>query len=525
MTGARILIVEDEKIVSEDIKDSLKNLGYDVAAVASSADEAMEKAAETRPDLVLIDIMLKGEMNGIGAAEQIRTRFDIPVVYLTAYADEKTLSRAKLTEPYGYILKPFEERELHTTIEIALYKHRMEKERAHLLAREQAARAGAEAASRVRDEFLSIISHELRTPLTPVLGWARLLREGGLDEATRDHALESIERNAQLQTRLIEGILDFSRILMGQLRIDVRPVKLVRIIEAAIDSIRPAAATKAIKIESVLDPAVSDITGDPARLQQIVWNLLSNAVKFTPKGGRVEVRLESADPYARITVSDTGVGISREFLPHVFDYFRQANASTTRRYEGLGLGLSIVRHLVELHGRTVEAQSPGEGRGATFIVNLPLSKPRPQTAAPGAQMGKLATDYWRSATLKGLRVLIVDDDIDSRELISVALEQYGAETMAVASAAEAFDALQKFKPDVLVCDIGMPGEDGYDLIKRVRALELDQGGGTPAIALTAFAGVEDRQRAISAGYQMHVAKPVEPESLVEAITILSGRKS
>ena len=403
-------------------------------------------------------------------------------------------------------------------------KHKQaEDERNQLLAREQQARAQAEAANRIKDEFLAVLSHELRTPLNPILGWAKLLRKSlrdspeGLtrkfDQKTADRALETIERNAKLQIQLIEDLLDVSRILRGKLSLNVCPVALASTIEAAMETLRLAAQAKSIQIQTVIDSSVGLVAGDPNRLQQVVWNLLSNAVKFTPDGGRVEVRLERVDSQAQIQVSDTGKGINPDFLPQVFDYFRQSDSSTTRVFGGLGLGLAIVRHLVELHGGTVWAESPGEDQGAIFTVRLPLQTIHSQTKEDSTQPDC-------PLDLSELKILVVDDDVDSREFVTFALEQCGAVVTAVASAGEALAALALEQPDLLVSDIGMPEKDGYMLMCEIRAMPPEQGGQIPAIALTAYAGESDSKQAVSAGFQRHLAKPVEPAELITMVATL-----
>lgn len=384
----------------------------------------------------------------------------------------------------------------------------------------------AREANRIKDEFLATVSHELRTPLTSILGWAHLLRAGQLGEASAANALEVIERNARSQAQLIDDLLDVSRIITGKLRLDVQPVDPAWCIEAAVEAVRPAADAKGIRLQKVIETGVSPVAGDPARLQQVVWNLLSNAIKFTPRGGRVWVRLERVNSHIEITVSDTGAGISREFLPFVFDRFRQADQTITRAHGGLGLGLAITRHLVELHGGAVHAESPGEGQGATFTVKLPpmtvyQSERSPKHAHPKASDVHSLADC--PERLDGLKLLVVDDEADTRELLGAVLEQCGAEVTAVGSAEEALEALEKLHPNVLMSDIGMLGEDGYALIRKVRALPAERGGGTPAVALTAYARTEDRVRALSSGYQVHIAKPVEPAELIAAVASLAGR--
>jgi PAS domain S-box-containing protein len=384
----------------------------------------------------------------------------------------------------------------------------------------------AQEANRIKDEFLATLSHELRTPLTAVLGWARLLSTGQLDAEASARALDTIQRNARAQQQIVEDILDVSRIITGKLRLEVNPVKLIPVIEAALESVRPAADAKAIRLEPRLDSATGLVMGDPARLQQVIWNLLSNAVKFTPQNGRIEVQLREVDSHAQVSISDSGEGIRAEFLPFVFDRFRQADGSTTRVHGGLGLGLAIVRHLVELHGGTVKAESAGEGNGATFIITLPLSVQKPESESASETDLPLATLDSESeclSDLSGLRVLVVDDEADSLEFLDASLTRCGAEVLTVSSAAEALDALTEFRPDVLISDIGMPHEDGYTLMRKIRALGPEHGGAIPAAAVTAYARSEDRMRALLAGFQTHIAKPVEPAELAAVVASLAGR--
>src|ERR1051326_1351656 len=357
----------------------------------------------------------------------------------------------------------------------------------------------AQESNRLKDEFLATVSHELRTPLTAVLGWAHMLRTNQLDERSAAHAVETIERNARSQAQLIDDLLDVSRVITGKLRLDVRPVDPGSFIESAIEAVRPAAEAKGVRVGGAFDEGVAPVAGDPVRLQQVVWNLLANAIKFTPRGGVVEVRLARVDSHVEIVVSDNGVGIGPEFLPHVFERFRQADMSTTRHHGGLGLGLSIVRHLVELHGGTVEAESAGEGRGATFVVKLPVAAVR-QKETKAERVRPLARDtslaYEYPDRLDGLKVLVVDDEPDTREMLSIVLARCGALVTAAGSTREALAAVEKQRPDLLICDIGMPGEDGYDLIRRVRAMPERSDARLPAIALTAYARVEDRLQAL-----------------------------
>jgi signal transduction histidine kinase/CheY-like chemotaxis protein len=379
--------------------------------------------------------------------------------------------------------------------------------------------AEAERLNRVKDEFLATLSHELRTPLNAILGWACMLSDGRLDGQRQKDAVMAILRNAQAQSHMVNDILDVSRIISGKLRLAVRPVDLAGVVSSAVDMIRPAAEAKHIRISTALTPH-SIIVGDADRLQQVVWNLLSNAVKFTPKGGCVDVRVEPKDSQLALSVSDTGIGIEPSFLPHLFQRFRQADSSTTRQHGGLGLGLAVVRHMVELHGGTVSAESAGLDHGATFLVTLPvravaMSHLEPET---GTAHAKAETGGGRDVpALNGTRVLVVDDEPDAREMLQAALAQFGADVRTAADAQEATDLIQQWHPDVLAADIGMPGEDGYTLIRRVRALPREQGGTIPAIAVTAYAQDEDRVRALASGYQEHMPKPVEPLELAVVV--------
>jgi PAS domain S-box-containing protein len=404
---------------------------------------------------------------------------------------------------------------------------RAEEEKSQLLASERAARSAAEHASRMKDEFLATMSHELRTPLNAIVGWSSLLLQGKLDANDLQQGLSTIERNARVQTRLIEDLLDMSRIISGKLRLDIQRVLPLTIVEAAIDAVKPAADAKGVSLEKILDPQAAPVAGDPGRLQQVVWNLLSNAIKFTPKGGRVQVILQRANSHVELTVADTGQGIAPDFLPFVFDRFRQADPSTTRKHGGLGIGLAIAKQLVELHGGSIRAASPGEGQGSSFIVQLPLMVVHAQPGEaerlhPRAAAGIVRPQASHSQ-LQGVKVLVVDDEQDARELIRRVLEDCKAEVLTAGSAAEAMPILLQQKPDVLLSDIGMPQVDGYDFLRQVRSMTDHAGGRIPAIALTAFARSEDRTRALMSGYQVHVSKPVEPAELVATVASVVGR--
>jgi PAS domain S-box-containing protein len=401
-----------------------------------------------------------------------------------------------------------------------------EQQRLDLLEAERAARTEAEKANRAKDEFLSIVSHELRTPLNAILGWTEVLK---VDEAlTPDirEGLAVIERNAWAQAKIIEDLLDMSRIISGKVRLEVQRVDLPVVIDAALASMQPAADAKGLRLQKVVDPSAGPVSGDPARLQQVVWNLLSNAIKFTGKGGRVSLTLARVNSHVEIVVSDNGTGISPEFLPYVFDRFRQEESATQRQHGGLGLGLAIVKHLVELHGGSIEVKSPGAGKGATFQVSLPLTPLHSHADESHRHhpVSRLPTDpVWTPPNLRGVRALVVDDDLDSRQLLKRLLEDCHAEVTMAGNVQEALGALDHGHFEVIVSDIGMPHRDGYDFIRELRGRPANQGGGTPAIALTAFARSEDRTRAMLAGFDLHIAKPVDAKELCAVVSRLAVR--
>lgn len=388
-------------------------------------------------------------------------------------------------------------------------------ERAHLLELEQTARARAETANRVKDQFLAILSHELRTPLNAILGWSQLLQAQSFNQAKTSEALATIERNAKLQVRLIEDLLDTSKILQGKFTLNITSINLPSIVLSALDTMRLALETKSIQVNTIFAPNVGKILGDSTRLQQVVWNLLSNAVKFTPQGGNIEVEIRQANGYAQIIVRDTGKGISPEFLPYAFDYFQQADSSSVRKFGGLGLGLAIVRNIIEIHGGIVTAESPGEEKGSTFTISLPLRQDQSPSMPDAETQSSLSIP--ESLPLDGVQVLIVEDDADSQDFVVFVLQQEGAEAIAVSSGFEALQVLLQTKPDVLVSDISMPDMDGYMLIRQVRSLTPEAGGTIPAIAVTAHASDDDQQKALQAGYQIHLSKPLNPEKLVASI--------
>jgi signal transduction histidine kinase/ActR/RegA family two-component response regulator len=394
-------------------------------------------------------------------------------------------------------------------------------ENAQLLARESQARAEAEESNRLKDEFLATVSHELRTPLTAILGWARMLESHTMAEAQAERAIQTIQRNAKAQAEIIDDILDVSRIVTGNLYLNLEPTELAPIVEAAINVVKPTAEAKHIRLETSFADQPALVSADAPRLQQVVWNLLSNAVKFTPQGGQVRITTRQKGSQVYLEISDNGQGISAEFLPHVFERFRQADSSTTRKHGGLGLGLAIVRHLVEIHGGTVRAESDGEGQGATLTVTLPLLADNDSVAFQGEEKKIRGSLRLEQPELRGIHVLLVDDDAGAREMISAALNERHARVTAVASAREALRVIRVTRPDVLVSDIAMPIEDGYELIEQLRALESSQGKTIPAVAITAYAREEDRRRALAAGFQSYLAKPIEPADLIAIVASLA----
>ncbi len=400
-----------------------------------------------------------------------------------------------------------------------------EEERAASLLRERDARKHAEEADRLKDEFLATLSHELRTPLTSILGWASMIRTGEVEGSNASRAIETIERNARSQARLIDDLLDVSRIITGNLRLDLHPLNLAPIVEAALDALRPTADVKGIKLQTRFVPSQCLVKGDSNRLRQVIWNLLSNAIKFTPRHGSVSIDLTCVESTARLTVSDSGDGIALEFLPYVFDRFRQAEGSISRKQGGLGLGLAVARHLVELHGGTIRAESEGLAKGAVFTVDLPLAQERRDPARAEERRREVERRRSRlgAVRLDGVHVLLVEDDDDSRKLLGAMLKRYGARVTSTKSAAEALSVFEAELPDVLLSDIGMPDQDGYELVRKLRELPPERGGNTPAIALTGYASRKDRERALNSGYQQHMAKPIEQADMIKAIAALVGR--
>ena len=565
-----LLLVDDHEENLLALEAILDNPAYNLVR-ANSGKAALKQVLAHDFAVILLDVVMP-EMDGYETAELIRGRErsrQTPIIFLTAnYRSDSHIFRGYSVGAADYLFKPFnpeilrtkvavfvelyqkrdalkkqaqallraqeelEERVRARTRELALAneslqaeveeRKRIEAERLELLQREQAARAQAESVNRLKDEFLATLSHELRTPLNAILGWSHLLTSGRADPAMVDRAIGVIRNNATAQSQLIEDILDVSRIIGGKLRLNMGRVALREVIEAALDSITPAAEAKAIAVECEIDET-EPITGDRDRLQQVVWNLLSNAVKFTPREGRVSVRLERREEDMVLTVQDSGIGISAEFLPYVFDRFSQADGSATRRHGGLGLGMAIVRYLVELHGGTVKADSAGENQGATFTIVLPvrLSVEAADDERVVRRSAGTAVPAEALPQLDGVSALVVDDDADSRNMLGEVLAKQGLTVLTAASADEAIDLFTRLRPDVLVSDIAMPGEDGYDLIRRIRALSDIEGGRTPAVALTAYVRVEDQRAALEAGYDRHIRKPVDVEELVTTVAELA----
>ncbi len=459
---------------------------------------------------------------------QYKSWIVVPLTALGRTFGAMTFSWAGREKKYSQADVPLAE-EIGRRASLAIENARLYRDATVALASERRARDQAEEATRLKDEFLATLSHELRTPLNAILGWGRLLQAGSVPEEKKTKALDTIVRNAVTQNQLIEDLLDVSRIISGKLRLDVDSVDMNQILEAALDVMRPAADAKGVRLQALLDPDVGLISGDAGRLQQIVWNLLANAVKFTPREGRVHITLRRKESYVEVSVADTGVGIAAEFLPYVFHRFRQQDGAITRKAGGLGLGLAIVKNLVELHGGSVSAHSDGEGKGATFIVQIPVapvsSRPVPQSERAATARGPVALEVACPSEVEGLKILVIDDEPDARELIRTVLEHCRALVTTAASAAEALDSLGREIPDVIVSDIGMPGEDGYAFIRTLRTRTREEGGRVPAVALTAYARPEDRTRALVEGFQSHATKPIDPQELLIVIANLAGRYS
>ncbi|MFN2531835.1 MAG: response regulator [Pyrinomonadaceae bacterium] len=518
-----VLLVEDNPGDVRLIREMLVEANYTAFSLECTdrLSDGLSRLNEIEFDAVLLDLSLP-DSSGLDTFVTFHSAAEkLPVVILSGLNDETTAVECVNAGAQDYLIKDeVNSHLLIRSLRYAVARGLLEKERSELLARERAARTQAEEANRAKDEFLAIVSHELRTPLNAMLGWSRMLATGKLDAKTATRGIEAIERNARAQTQLIGDLLDISRITTGKLQLNARPLKLDAIITDTIDAISPTAQTKQISLQATLDDAAF-ISGDPDRLQQIVWNLLSNAIKFTPTAGRVAVSVNRVGTYVQLAIADTGQGINAEFLPHVFERFRQADSSTTRKFGGLGLGLSIVRHLVELHGGLIHVHSDGENQGATFTIMFPVLTQFEEARSPEsteAHEDSIASDQ---PSLTGLRVLVVDDDTDSRAVISEMLLQFGAEVLTAAGAQEALQAIELWAPHVLLSDIEMPKEDGYSLLQKVRSIEGKRGSFIPAAALTAYGRPTDRVRALRAGFQTYLAKPIDPHELALVVASLA----
>ena len=499
----------------------LKNAGYQIIEAETGA-EALRLAREQLPQLVLCDVSLP-DMSGIDVCRQLKRdplTASIPLIQISATFIAESDEREGLKGGADiYLTEPLEPKELETVVTVLLKLRRTEQE---ALERERAARAQAEEATRLKDEFLANLSHELRTPMNIIIGWAHLLRQGPLNEQQKLRAAEAIERAARSQAQLIEDLLDVSRIVTGKFRLSLAEVDIGAVLAQAVESLRLVAHAKQVVLTLTRTQDCPVVLGDPDRLQQVFWNLLSNAVKFTSAGGSVDARFEQTGTDVRIRISDTGIGIAAEFLPYVFDRFRQADSTSTRSHTGMGLGLAIVRHVVELHGGSVSAESAGENAGSTFIVTLPLSRaPWAGAAPPEAPDAPDAGEP--PAVASGTRVLLIEDDPDAREVAVAGLQRAGFELRSAGSAREGLAILERWKPDVVVSDIGMPGMDGYEFVRELRSRPIELGGALPALALTAFARLEDVARARANGYDGHVPKPINPQDLARAIVDLRRR--
>ena len=577
--AASILVVDDTAANLQVLAGMLKERGYKVRPVPSGK-LALLAAQREPPDLILLDINMP-EMNGYEVCERLKADAvlaGVPVIFISALTEPLDKVKAFAAGGVDYITKPFQMEELHARVETHLRLRRQQTELEEYslyleLARERlklemkvarglqrsvmassrcqldvardelkvlraanadaveageaerSKRAESERLGRAKDDFLANLSHEIRTPLNAILGWAHLLKPGTTSQEEMVHGLAVITRNARAQARLIEDLFDMSGIAAGKLRLDLVRVDLPALIEAAIETVKPAAEAKGMKVERVIDPIAGPVTGDPYRLQQVVWNLLTNAIKFTPAGGTVHVVLERAGACAEISVSDNGKGIDANFLPYVFERFRQADDSMAKTSGGLGLGLAIVKSLTELHGGTVRVTSDGAGSGATFIVSLPIGVVPVLAAREGPVVALVdgRTSPAMTPDLKGIKVMVVDDEADAVSFVRRMLEDRGATVNTCISGAECLDSFAEVRPDVLVMDVGMPELDGYAVMERLRRRTAQEGGRTPAVSLTAFARPDDRRAAMLAGFDVHVSKPVEPEELVALIRKL-GRK-
>ncbi len=541
---AGVLVVDDAPANLVALGVVLAPLGVRVVEARSGA-EALEKVEHERFAVVLLDVQMP-EMDGFEVARRLRqsaTGAEVPIIFLTAmHRDEQYARKGYASGAADYITKPFdadvlcarvkafvdlfhqhERRRVEQVAERTRERDRALEQLARLLESERASRREAEIANSAKDAFLATVSHELRTPLSAILGWSVIARRHACAPEV-ERALSIIERNARAQMRIIEDVLDLGRIVGGKMRLELSTTRVADAIEGAVLAVRPAADSKRVRLDVRVDEDTGDIDADPDRLQQIVWNVLSNAIKFTPSGGRVEVSSARREPAVIIEIRDDGLGIPADFLPSVFEPFRQADGSTARRQGGLGLGLSIVKELVHAHGGTISAQSEGEGRGATFTIEMPIhvSPEVEHESIPAMPRAEAVDGAPRETRLDGVRLLVVDDDDDSRELIACILTDHGANVTSAASVEEALRVFERVGPDVVLSDIAMPGSDGYSLIRGIRALPAGRGGATPAVALTAYARAVDAERALAAGFQAHVTKPVDPERLARVVSDLAS---
>jgi signal transduction histidine kinase len=530
----RVIIIAPIGQDAAAIKAQLERGGFQTD-ISGSLIECCENLSNAGALLLTEEALELPQVSGLLEALKAQPAWsELPLIILTSGGESRLAKLLDLVAAAAgsvtLLERPMSAATLLRSVQVAVSSRRRQYHVRDLLRQEQILRSEAETANRSKDVFLATISHELRTPLNAILGWAMLLTKGGLNDATVARATTAIERNAKAQAQLIEDLLDLSSAISGKLRLNAKPIQLIPVIEAALDSVYPAFEGKDVRLETVWEGAPVQIVGDETRLQQVVWNLLSNALKFTPKGGRVQIKVEPIESQARIIVRDTGEGITPEFLPHVFEAFRQSSGTITKRHGGLGLGLAIVRRLVEMHGGVISVVSGGSGQGATFTVSLPMVSVRQTALAPAIETTTLARSEKAAIdtglpNLSGIKVLAVDDEDDTRAMIRGVLERSGADVLTAGSTEEALEALPSWKPDVLVSDLGMPREDGYVLIRKVRQLESQSGRNTPAIALTAYARVEDRMRALAAGYQMFIPKPVEADELVITVANLIGLAS
>ncbi len=522
----KILVVDDDEAGRYAKVRALRQQTFEIFE-AETGEKALQLIESKRPQLILLDVKLP-DANGLDLCRQLKanpaTRQILVLQTSASFVKGEDQARGLEGGADAYLTEPVEGIVLLATVNALLRLRAAEDEREKALVREREARRVAEDANRAKDQFMAIVSHELRTPLMAMLGWIKVIQSGNINSDTLAKGITVIERNVHLQTRLIDDLLDISRIISGKLELSPVPVKIQTVVEGTLETVRANAAEKGITVSTDLQPC--EAWADPNRLQQVVSNLVTNSVKFTPSGGWVKITSSARGQTCEIRVADSGKGIHPDFLPHIFERFRQEDSSSTRQHGGMGLGLAIVRQLVHLHGGTIHAESAGENKGATFTVAIPISAPCdsnvPKRHAVDATQSNAPID---ANTLKGLRVLVVEDDLDSRELAKLILEQHGAVVTAAGSVPEAMAAFKTVRPDVLISDIGMPGEDGFHLIRKIRAFSEAAGGKTPAIAMTAFARPEEREQALDAGFQIHLPKPVEPRKLIDAVCALRGTAS